>query len=43
LIWESRCITLMESDRKLQGLIERLLDGLRKVQFEMRPAPNQDP
>jgi len=43
LIWESRWITLMESDRELQGLIERLLDGLRKVQFEMRAVPNQDP
>jgi hypothetical protein len=42
LIWESRWITLMESDRELQGLIERLLDGLRKVQFEMRAVPNQD-
>jgi hypothetical protein len=43
LIWESRSITLMESDRELQGLIERLLNGLRKVQFEMRAVPNQDP
>jgi hypothetical protein len=43
VIRESRWITSMESDIELEGLIEHLLDGLKKVQFDMREAPNQDP
>ncbi len=40
---ESRWITSMESDIELEGLIKHLLDGLEKVQFDMREASNQDP
>ncbi|MFH0960643.1 MAG: hypothetical protein V1897_18305, partial [Pseudomonadota bacterium] len=42
LIREARWVTLMQLDKEFEGLIERSLDGLKKVQFEMRRVSDQD-